>query len=65
MAIDNLLRAQRAREALAAYTDEDEEANIIDLLTDVMHLCRGTDRDFSRLLSMAEYHAEEESAGLG
>lgn len=61
MAENNLQRARRAEDALTDYSDpEDERTCLIDLLTDLMHLCRVRGHCFESALSMARMHFEAE-----
>lgn len=58
---ENVRRAERAASALEEYDLETEgECAVIDLLTDLRHLCRFNRYDFDRLLSTSENHFNEE-----
>jgi hypothetical protein len=68
--ITNLHRANRARKALANYTDEhDPIANVVDFLTDIQHLCYlecmedGLHPTFEDALESACGHFSAEIAG--
>jgi len=53
-------RAARAARALGHVYDDETEANIIDLLTDLRHFCGQQNIDFNAALEMSEIHAEAE-----
>ncbi len=53
-------RLTRCLRALAAYTDSDEVANLVDFLADAMHWCRAESHDFWVLLDTAEDHFKME-----
>lgn len=56
-------RAERARKALDSYDGDlgSLDENIIDLLTDIMHLChQQTGMEFLDALNMARTHFEAE-----
>lgn len=66
----NEKREQRAREALICYrsehpdysgTDEPDEAALIDLFTDLMHLAKRMGQKPEHLVRTAANHFEEES----
>lgn len=58
---ENLRRAERAAAVLEEYEFETEgECAVIDLLTDLRHLCLFNRYDFDRLTETAEGHFEEE-----
>lgn len=61
----NKKRAKRALSSLrfGKYVERVnlEPEAIIDVLTDLMHLCRGRDLDFDHLLSVATDHFSEET----
>lgn len=61
--MDNEIRINRAFSALEAYSEEDDDlaSNIIDLLTDLMHLCRQQGIEFQGCLLSAEIHFESET----
>ena len=61
--MDNEMRINRAITALeAAYSGEDDDlvSNIIDLLTDLLHLCKQQEIDFQACLLSAEINFESE-----
>jgi len=63
VAMDNEMRINRAITALeAAYSGEDDDlvSNIIDLLTDLLHLCKQQEIDFQACLLSAEINFESE-----
>lgn len=60
--MDNEMRINRAFSALEAYSEEDEDpaSNIIDLLTDLMHMCKQQGIEFQGCLLSAEVNFESE-----
>ena len=60
--MDNETRRNRAITALEAYSEEDDDlvSNIIDLLTDLLHLCKQQEIDFQACLLSAEINFESE-----
>jgi hypothetical protein len=62
VAMDNETRRNRAITALEAYSEEDDDlvSNIIDLLTDLLHLCKRQEIDFQACLLSAEINFESE-----
>ena len=52
--------AQRAIDAHVGYNEQSAEECIIDLLTDLRHLCEAEDVDFTRAIRMSKVHFEEE-----
>lgn len=55
-------RVERCQLALRKYNgDDDDDANLVDLLTDAMHLCRKNDREFKDFLNIAEQHFSAET----
>ena len=64
--LSNRQRATLAAKGLAAYlaaggmTNDSAETSIIDLFTDLMHLCDGHGLDINQLLERATKHYEEE-----
>lgn len=66
-AANNAERAVCAAKAFKDYAGEgdDDEAHIVDLITDIMHYCdRNAERlDFEQLLEMAVNHHEAEVNG--
>lgn len=57
----NSERAERAWQAIDGYADNDSlEECIIDLLTDIQHLCRQEEMSFSDCNKMALNHFIEE-----
>jgi hypothetical protein len=60
--MDNETRRNRAITALEAYSEEDDDlvSNIIDLLTDLMHLCKQQEIEFQGCLLSAEINFESE-----
>jgi hypothetical protein len=60
--MDNETRRNRAITALEAYSEEDDDlaSNTIDLLTDLMHLCKQQELDFHGCLLSAEINFESE-----
>jgi hypothetical protein len=58
-------RGEELREVLAKlYDPEDPVCNIVDILTDVRHLCDVQKDDFARLDEIAyEHYIEEKAAG--
>ena len=61
--MDNETRINRAITALeAAYKEEDDDlpSNTIDLLTDLMHLCKQQGIEFQKCLLSAEVNFEAE-----
>ncbi len=60
--MDNETRINRAITALEAYSEEDDDlpSNVIDLLTDLMHLCKQQEIDFQGCLLSAEINFESE-----
>lgn len=68
--LSNRQRATQAAKGLAAYlaaggmTNDSAETSIIDLLTDLMHLCDGHGLDINQLLERAAQHHEKERADV-
>jgi hypothetical protein len=62
VAMDNEVRIDRAISALETYSDEDDDltSNIIDVLTDLMHLCKQQEIEFPWCLLSAEVNFESE-----
>lgn len=65
---DNEQRAERAQAALSVYADDDstfvdDDANVTDLLTDLMHLMSRSGRSFDEALRVAEIHYNCELTG--
>ena len=62
VAMENETRRNRAITVLEAYTEEDDDlvSNIIDLLTDLLHLCKQQEIDFQACLLSAEINFEAE-----
>lgn len=62
---DNNERADRARQTLWYYADYSDgelcDSTVVDLLTDLMHLCREDGANFNELLQMARVHYEAET----
>ncbi|MGA2229239.1 MAG: hypothetical protein ABSH41_32790 [Syntrophobacteraceae bacterium] len=60
--MDNETRIKRAISALEFYSNEDDDlsSNTIDLLTDLMHLCKRQEIEFQRCLLVAEVNFEAE-----
>ncbi len=52
----NQIRARRSESAVDAYGNDHQESNLIDLLTDAMHLCDFSGMDFHFLLAQACRH---------
>lgn len=59
----NAARADRARAALADYTDGDLSIDISDALSDLMHLADRLTLDFDQLLATARLHHKAEVYG--
>jgi len=59
----NMNRIARARVAVKGYAGEfhDLEANIVDILADIRHLCEAKGMDFERLDRTARSNYEAES----
>jgi hypothetical protein len=53
---DNETRASRFDKVVAIYGDDALDSNLIDLLTDAMHWCDQTGRDFHIALAQACRH---------
>jgi hypothetical protein len=55
-------RINRALGAMEIYNEGNilEDTDIIDLLTDLMHLCKNRNINFDRILSLARHHYREE-----
>jgi len=60
--MDNEVRINRASSALEPYSEEDDDlsSTIIDLLTDLMHLCKQQGIEFRGCLLSAEVNFESE-----
>lgn len=63
----NQSRIDAAQRAIDAHSDSKQsegssEEHIIDLLTDLRHLCEAEDVDFTRAIRMSKVHFEEEEA---
>lgn len=61
---DNDIRANAARKALQAmpgYDDKEGDANVVDLLADLMHFCRRAGYDYDACARMARTHFEAEA----
>jgi hypothetical protein len=55
-------RANRAQNAIdMAYEVDSTDTQIVDLLTDLMHLAKQQKLSFAKLLSMAQVHYSEEN----
>lgn len=64
----NEARAERAEQALQEYDEPEQMAAVIDLLTDLRHLCgqreaQGQSQDFQDAMRISEYHYEAELNG--
>jgi hypothetical protein len=58
----NMERAEKAKTALAIYGDSgDANCAVIDVLTDLMHMCRVNGMDIDSLLETADRHFTTES----
>lgn len=65
---ENIDRIEKAREVLALHTgdeaeiDDDQRARVVDLLTNLRHLCAedGIDADAAWAISAVHYEAETE-----
>lgn len=56
MAITNHERCLRAEKACAVYDEDDPKTSIVDLLTDLRHLCASHHFDFDAMLLTSEIH---------
>jgi hypothetical protein len=63
MTLSNQERADRCRQAIAAYSNDDYYANLVDFLTDAMHLCRVNGHSFLDAFKTAVMHFDTEIAG--
>jgi hypothetical protein len=62
--VENMLRAERAQDALATYIDmDDTRSAVIDLLTDLRHYCDHNDIDLGAADKMAHQHYLAELSG--
>ena len=54
-------KAERAQQAIdSAYEQDARESQVVDLLTDLMHLCKKEKLSFNALLGSAKMHFAEE-----
>ena len=56
MTPSNQQRADRAEQAITAYSDNDDYTNLVDFLADAMHFCDSTGQDFHIYLAQACRH---------
>lgn len=63
---NNLARAKRIGAVMMDYTGEkhDDESNVVDVLTDILHFCAVHDKDFDDCLRIARDHFEAEVEGI-
>lgn len=57
---DNGSRAEKAKGRVLDYSGEDLRTDIVDLLSDLRHLCKSEELDFDDIVMMSEIHFEEE-----
>jgi hypothetical protein len=62
MTLSNRERADRCRQAITAYSDDDIYTNLVDFLADAMHLCHMERHCFRDALHTAFMHFEAELA---
>lgn len=58
--VDVACARARAQLALDTYPEDDRETLVIDLLTDLRHLCADRGMNFGQALAMSEQHYESE-----
>jgi hypothetical protein len=63
MTLSNHERADRCRQAIIAYSDDDAYTNLVDFLTDAFHWCRVNGHSFPDALDTALMHFEAEITG--
>lgn len=60
IALTNKDRAQRAAEAIEAYSDDDTRSNLVDFLADAMHWCHLNGHRFDDVMDTARRHFARE-----
>jgi hypothetical protein len=63
MTLSNQQRAARCEQAIAAYSDDDAYANLVDFLADAMHFCHLHGHSFADALDTAAMHLDAELSG--
>jgi hypothetical protein len=62
MTLRNQERADRCRQALSAYSVDDQYSNLVDFLADAMHFCHQGGHSFRKALDTALMHFDSEVA---
>lgn len=60
IALTNKERAQRAYEAIEAYSNDDTRSNLVDFLADAMHWCHLNGHCFDDVMDTGRMHFESE-----
>jgi len=63
MTLSNQERADRCKQAITAYSDDDTYTNLVDFLADAMHYCHLHGHSFRDALDTARMHFDAEMTG--